>query len=580
MARTFTCTVSGSGKVRLDKFLTTALADTSDAEGTAGGPRDTMPAGDPEPDDVLDTEFDAEGAHCAGQPCAQVAAISREGVKKAIARGLCRVNGTVCTTPSAKLAPGDTVELELVNEEGVLTPEEGDISIVHEDADVLVCAKPAGLTVHPCPSCPSGTLIQRLAFRYPELVHMGGLRPGIVHRLDKETSGLMVVARNEQARLFLTQAFAKRLVRKIYLAIVAGTAPQSGSCTMSIGRDPVHKTRMACVPLSQGGREARTSYERLWVADDGQTSLVRVHIHTGRTHQIRVHMAHLGHPLLGDATYAPYAVASRAPRVMLHAYALTVPHPAGTEPLSFLLPPPGDFLDCLMAASSVTQTLVITGNPGSGKSLVLKSLGRLGIPTISADELVRDYYRAGGEVTQWLLRRLGSDIVAMDGSVDRTVLMKVLGRSPDLRRELEELCHRLVLGDIRDFFARCQTQRLPLAAAEIPLYFECGWHKHVFTPQPVSLGIRAPMSIRRQRLASARKWSADKIDIIEQWQWEEEKKLAACDLVLDNTGRKAALVEGLEHSILPALEKLRTSISAERAHAFRELMSTPPPDSL
>ena len=153
------------------------------------------------------------------------------------------VNGRACTSASQKLKTGDTVEIELKDEESGLVPEEGEVTILHEDADVLVCAKEAGLTVHPCPSCPSNTLIGRLYSRYPELGAMGGLRPGIVHRLDKETSGLLVVARNERARLFLTKAFAQRRVRKIYLAIVAGKAPETGSCEMSIGRDPVPSPR-------------------------------------------------------------------------------------------------------------------------------------------------------------------------------------------------------------------------------------------------------------------------------------------------------------------------------------------------
>lgn len=569
MARTFSFAVTGTDRVRLDRFLTTTLAKACPEPRSARAPED-MP--------LPEEEYEDEGLSV----CSSAPVISREAVKKAIARGQCRVNGTVCTSASARLSPGDTVDIELDLPEAAdcLQPEDGEISIVYEDRDILVCAKPADLTVHPCPSCPSGTLIQRLAAHYPEFMRMGGLRPGIVHRLDKGTSGLMIVARNEQARLFFIDAFARRKVRKIYLAIVAGTAPEAGSCTMSLGRDPVHRTRMACVPLSQGGREAKTTFARLWVAKDGHASLVCVHIHTGRTHQIRVHMSHLGHPLLGDTTYAPAAVAALAPRVMLHAFSLTVPQPAAKSPLSFLLPPPDDFLDCLCTAAAATQTLVVTGNPGSGKSLVLSCLARHNIPTISADELVSGYYRAGGEVTQWLARRLGSDVLSMDGSVDKTELMPRLAESADLRRELEELCHRLVLGDIRDFFADCQAEKLPLAAAEIPLYFECGWHKHVFSPQPVSLGIRAPLTIRKQRLSGTRHWSSAKIDVIEQWQWEEDRKLAACDLVLDNTGSREDLEAGLEHNILPALETMRTARDSTLRQYFLRLLSTPPPDTL
>ena len=320
MSRILQLTVpQGAGKIRLDKFLSQSM------EGSGTGASQDEVSPEETSEDYVDDEPCNDEAGCARES----SGISREGIKRLIAKGLCLVNGRACTSASQKLKTGDTVEIELANEESGLVPEEGEVTILHEDADVIVCAKEAGLTVHPCPSCPSNTLIGRLYSRYPELGAMGGLRPGIVHRLDKETSGLLAVARNERARLFLARAFAERKVHKIYLAIVAGKAPETGSCEMSIGRDPVHKTRMACVPVSQGGREARTTFERLWVAQDESASLVRVHIHTGRTHQIRVHMAHLGHPLLGDATYAPSPIASLAPTVMLHAFSLTVPHPAG-----------------------------------------------------------------------------------------------------------------------------------------------------------------------------------------------------------------------------------------------------------
>lgn len=549
MARTLRLTVPReTGKIRLDKFLCQNL----ETAGTESGNTLENAMGN-----ALEDPGDEDLCCDESRDRADSAGISREGIKKLIARGLCLVNGTACTQAAQKLKMGDSVELELAGEDSGLVPEEGAVTVLHEDADVLVCAKEAGLTVHPCPSCPANTLIQRLLFHYPELGAMGGLRPGIVHRLDKETSGLLIVARNEKARLFLTRAFAERRVRKIYLAIVAGKAPESGSCTMSIGRDPVHKTRMACVPVSQGGREARTTFERLWVAGDESASLVRVHIHTGRTHQIRVHMAHLGHPLLGDATYAPSPIAGLAPRVMLHAFSLTVPHPAGDRELSLTLPPPKDFLDCLVRQAFATQTLVVTGNPGSGKSLVLRMMVRQGIPAISADELVKGYYQAGGEVAQWLCQRFGSDILDEAGSVDRTGLMAVFARSPDVRREVEELCHRLVLGDIRDFFASCQQERRELAVAEIPLYFECGWHKGRFVPAPLTLEVRAPLATRKTRLAAARNWSNEKIATIEHWQWDEEKKLSACDLVLDNTGNREKLEHRLEEEILPELERRR-----------------------
>ena len=213
MSRILQLTVpQGAGKIRLDKFLSQNL-ENSGTKAEA--------AQEEASEDNVEEELCTDEAACSKAS----SGISREGIKRLIAKGLCLVNGRACTSASQKLKTGDTVEIELANEESGLVPEEGEVTILHEDADVLVCAKEAGLTVHPCPSCPSNTLIGRLYSRYPELGAMGGLRPGIVHRLDKETSGLLVVARNERARLFLTKAFAERKVRKIYLAIVAGKAP-------------------------------------------------------------------------------------------------------------------------------------------------------------------------------------------------------------------------------------------------------------------------------------------------------------------------------------------------------------------
>lgn len=495
--------------------------------------------------------FVADAAKAGASP----AALSREAVKKAIREGRCRVDGAVERNVSAKVKAGMRVELDLPSPSCTPAAEEGDLDILHADGDIAVCNKPAGLTVHPCPSCPSGTLLQRLIARFPSLADMEGERPGIVHRIDKDTSGLIVVALGEKARLQLAADFAAHRIRKEYLALVAGVVPGKGRVDEPVGRDPLHKVRMAVVPENHGGREAHTTFERVWVAPREDASLVRVRILTGRTHQIRVHMAHLGHPLLGDALYAKGTVAAAAPRQMLHAWHLSFSHPADGRPMHFTCPPPEDFRQCVLGLGEVTRTLVVTGNPGSGKSTLTQLLAERGIPTTSADDLVAGYYAKGGEIAAFLERNLGCGVLDEEGKVDRGVLMQAFEKSPDLRHTVEQLAHGLVLGDIRDFFARQAEARVPLACAEIPLYFECGWHRTGFDPRPLAIGVHAGLATRGGRLARTRGWDEGKIGAIEGWQWPEDKKMSACDLVVANEGTPQDLAEKVDGTLLPELAR-------------------------
>ncbi|MEG6594176.1 RluA family pseudouridine synthase, partial [Desulfovibrio sp. 1188_IL3213] len=257
----------------------------------------------------------------------------------------CTVDGLPEKRPAAKVHMGQAVILNLPEHQGSLQPEEGHLELLWQDAHLVVCNKPAGLTVHPCPSCPEQTLVQRLLGRFPQLSRLEGQRPGIVHRLDKDTSGLLVVALTESDRLTLSEAFAERQVHKEYLALVSGLPPLEGQCREPLGRHPTAKIKMAVVPENRGGRQAFTEWRRLWSTDDNSVSLLAVRIHTGRTHQIRVHMAHMGHPLLGDRLYAPKAVQDMAPRQMLHAWRLNFTHPASGEDMRFTCPPPQDMPD-------------------------------------------------------------------------------------------------------------------------------------------------------------------------------------------------------------------------------------------
>jgi 23S rRNA pseudouridine1911/1915/1917 synthase len=276
--------------------------------------------------------------------------VPRNQVHGWIKDGLVRVNGREAK-PSAALSAGDMVECHPPEpkEERVL-PERGDLRVLYEDGEVVVLDKPAGLTVHPGAGRSSGTLAHHLLDRYPEMAGVGGPgRPGIVHRLDQGTSGVIVVARTAGAYARLSRAFAAREVEKRYLAIVYGPPrPPEGTIEAPIDRHRERRKEMAVVP---GGRPAKTGYRTL--GSQAGIALVELDLATGRTHQIRVHLKHIGHPLVGDPVYGearwkglprPIQAPLRDfPRPALHAWRLGFPHPATGEPVAFEAEVPGDF---------------------------------------------------------------------------------------------------------------------------------------------------------------------------------------------------------------------------------------------
>jgi 23S rRNA pseudouridine1911/1915/1917 synthase len=242
-------------------------------------------------------------------------------------------------------------------------PEAIPLAVLFEDAHLLVIDKPAGLVVHPGAGAPAGTLVNALLHRVHDLSGIGGvLRPGIVHRLDRGTSGLLLVAKDDTTHRALAAQFAARSVEKEYLALVHGVPDRPrGEVEAPIGRDPVHRQRMSV--RSPKGRLARTSYATEEVFDGA--ALLRVRIHTGRTHQIRVHLASLGHPVVGDRSYggtrepssrraAAREVLSSIARPALHAARLAFTHPATGQRLQLEAPLPPDvagLLERLRAAS-------------------------------------------------------------------------------------------------------------------------------------------------------------------------------------------------------------------------------------
>jgi 23S rRNA pseudouridine1911/1915/1917 synthase len=262
---------------------------------------------------------------------------SRSHLQSLIARGHVCVDGAVQAAASRRIRAGQRVEVELVPtaESLAFRPEPVDLTVVHEDAHLLVVDKPAGLVVHPAAGNWSGTLLNGLLARHAGAAALP--RAGIVHRLDKDTSGLMVVGKTLEAVTALVRAIAAREVQRNYLALAHGAlAATPLRIEAPIGRDPRSRLRMAVVA---GGKPARTDVERL-AAVQGISAL-RCTLHTGRTHQIRVHLASRGHPLVADALYGG-APALGMTRQALHAARLALRHPAGGEPLVFEAPLPAD----------------------------------------------------------------------------------------------------------------------------------------------------------------------------------------------------------------------------------------------
>jgi 23S rRNA pseudouridine1911/1915/1917 synthase len=284
--------------------------------------------------------------------------LSRARLQALIASGHVRLGGRPARAAS-RVREGDHVTVDVPEATPAEpAPEDIPLTIVHEDAHLVVVDKPAGLVVHPGAGTPSGTLVNALLRHVHDLSGVGGvLRPGIVHRLDKGTSGLLVVAKDDATHAALSRQFAGRAVEKEYLALVLGVPARSeGVVTAAIGRDPVHRKKMSI--RAERGRPARTSF-RVLEAFDG-AALLRVRIDTGRTHQIRVHLAAQGHPVAGDIVYggarrapsrsatAREALASLA-RPALHAARLAFTHPSTGEWVSFESPLPADLLRVLAA---------------------------------------------------------------------------------------------------------------------------------------------------------------------------------------------------------------------------------------
>ena len=289
-------------------------------------------------DRTLHLQVDVSGQRLDRYLAQAVPGVSRSQLQRLIRQGLVTLDGRAAR-PSTLVEPGMRVTVHLLSPPVPgIAPEPIALDIVYEDGDLLVVDKPAGMVVHPAAGHPGGTLVNALLAHIPALAGGEQGRPGIVHRLDRDTSGLIVVAKTTPALEHLRRQFKSRQVHKTYLALVRGRPPAAeGVIEAPVGRDPHHRQRMAVLP---GGRPARTHFRRL--AELGDHCLMSVRPETGRTHQIRVHLAWLGVPVVGDRIYGGRRDDLGAPRQLLHAWRLSFDRPGGRGRIELTAPLPAD----------------------------------------------------------------------------------------------------------------------------------------------------------------------------------------------------------------------------------------------
>jgi 23S rRNA pseudouridine1911/1915/1917 synthase len=295
----------------------------------------------------LSSEISAESNHdrLDAYLAAKLPDLSRSRIQALIREQYILLNGK-SAKPRDSVKSGDSISVAIPEAvPDIAAPQDIPLDILYEDDHILVLHKEHGIVVHPAPGNPDGTLVNALLHHCKgQLSGIGGVeRPGIVHRLDKDTSGCLVVAKTDIAHQSLTTQFSERsTMEKLYLAVTHGIPPKEKDTIFThIGRHPVNRQKMAVI-TPPAGKTAITDYETLATDPATKTALVLCHLHTGRTHQIRVHMHHIGTPILGDPIYGKKHELP-TPRLMLHAWQLSFDHPVSGKKLHFTAPPPEDF---------------------------------------------------------------------------------------------------------------------------------------------------------------------------------------------------------------------------------------------
>jgi 23S rRNA pseudouridine1911/1915/1917 synthase len=275
--------------------------------------------------------------------------LSRSRVQQLIEQGHVQVNNKICTSKKIHLNTGDRISLAIPAVQPLkLVAEDIPLDILYEDDQLLILNKPAGLVVHPAPGHPNGTLVNALLAHCPNLPGIGGVqRPGIVHRLDKDTTGAIAIAKTDIAYQHLQAQLQAKTARREYLGVVYGVPKtENGIIDLPIGRNPQDRKKMAIIPVEDGGRSAITHWqvkERL-----GNYTLIHFQLETGRTHQIRVHSAKMGHPIVGDSVYgAGRSVGVNLPGQALHAWQLKLQHPISEVAIEVTAQPPHTFTTLL-----------------------------------------------------------------------------------------------------------------------------------------------------------------------------------------------------------------------------------------
>lgn len=352
-----------TGGTRIDSYLAACFAGAAAAgaaaEGTGGLAGNPDPEAEAEEEEEEDEFGEAPGGGRESPRAAQRFAtpaqnatpsqkaaflLSRSGIQKLIESGSVLVNG-VCCKANYKVKAGDTVRVLLPEpEDPEAKPEPIPLDIIYEDSDLLIVNKKRGMVVHPAAGNDTGTLVNALLWHCRDLSDINGVRrPGIVHRIDKDTTGLLAVAKNNAAHLSLAAQLRDHSMARVYFAIVEGeTRENSGTVRAPIGRQETDRKKMG-VNL-KNGKEAVTHFSVL--ERFGSAMYIRCRLETGRTHQIRVHMAYIGHPVAGDPLYGLRDKRGLAGQA-LHAGELSLVHPATGERMTFFAPPPPDFTDLL-----------------------------------------------------------------------------------------------------------------------------------------------------------------------------------------------------------------------------------------
>jgi len=490
---------------------------------------------------------------------------SRRHIVGWIKNGQVQINDQIAIQPSRHIQNGDCICIEKKPSLNSLLPVPGPLDIVWQDKDLLVINKPAGLCVHPASERQETTLVHYLLSYFPWLETMDPVRPGIVHRLDRDTSGLMVVVLSEEARRIFVSALSHHQVDKQYLALVHGCPENKyGKMDSPIGRDHRNKTKMTV--SKRDGKEAKTRYEILYVFPDQQFSLLNVGIETGRTHQIRVHCAHIGHPVLGDKVYGPrhqsilkdnYPKLTKiCSRQMLHSWSLGFDHPINKDRLAFNQRVPQDMSRILIQLNRKTQIVGVTGQVGCGKSSLTDLVAGGNIPKWSADQAVEELYQPGNDGWEMLKRSFGQVFFQQeDGPVDKQKLFQTMKDSPKIKKEVISLIHPLAERHLQNFCQQHWQERRILA--EVPLLIESGWQRKGHFD--VVVGVMCPQALRWEWLQEKRGWDKNTIAEMESWQLSAQEKLQACNLVVQNLGDWSKLEEtaGCLRKVLQWIERQR-----------------------